>query len=52
VWDCIAHTVDKSVARDVEAQLRTLEKAAKKEDVAKAASTRSNQALASTHPAG
>jgi hypothetical protein len=37
VWDRFAHTVDKFAARDVEAQLKTLEGAAKKEDVAKAA---------------
>jgi hypothetical protein len=37
VWDRIAHTVDRSVRRDIEAQLRTLEQAAKKENVAKAA---------------
>jgi hypothetical protein len=37
VWDRIAHTVDRSVARDVEAQLKTLTAAAKAEDVAKAA---------------
>jgi hypothetical protein len=37
VWDRFGHTVDKSVARDVEAQLKSLQAAAKKEDVAKAA---------------
>jgi hypothetical protein len=37
VWDRFGHTVDKPVARDVEAQLKSLEAAAKKEDVAKAA---------------
>jgi hypothetical protein len=37
VWDRIAHTVDPSVRRDIGAQLRTLQRAAKKEDVAKAA---------------
>jgi hypothetical protein len=37
VWDRIAHTVDKSTARAIDAELETLERAAKKEDVAKAA---------------
>jgi hypothetical protein len=37
VWDRFGHTVDKSVAHDVEAQLKDLEAATKKEDVAKAA---------------
>ena len=48
VWDRIAHTVDKSVARDIEAKLSSLEKAAKKEDVARAAgaATRLNKAIA------
>jgi hypothetical protein len=36
VWNRIARTVDPSVRRDIEARLRTLEQAAKKEDVAKA----------------
>jgi hypothetical protein len=37
VWDRIAHTVDPSTRRAVEPQFQTLEQAAKKEDVAKAA---------------
>jgi hypothetical protein len=37
VWDRIAHTVDQSTANDIEAHLKELEAAAKKEHVAKAA---------------
>jgi hypothetical protein len=53
VWDRIAHTVDKAVARDIEAQLKRLDKAAKKEDVAKAtdAAKGLNQTLAGLRPA-
>ena len=36
VWDRLAHTVDPSVRRAVEKQLRALERAAENEDVAKA----------------
>jgi hypothetical protein len=53
VWDRIAHTVDKPAARTIEAELTRLEKASKKEDVAKSAdaATRLNQALAGLRPA-
>jgi hypothetical protein len=37
VWDRFGHTVDKAAARDVKAQLKELETAAEKENVAKAA---------------
>jgi hypothetical protein len=52
-WDRIAHAVDKPVARTIETELTSLEKAAKKKDVAKAAgaATRLNQALTGLQPA-
>jgi hypothetical protein len=37
VWDRFGHTVDEQAARDIEAQLKALEKAAKQEDFAKTA---------------
>jgi hypothetical protein len=45
VWERIAHTFDKASARAIETELNRLAKAAKNEDVAKAAdaATRLNQ---------
>jgi hypothetical protein len=37
VWDRIAHSVDPSAVRAINAELATLKRAAKTEDVAKAA---------------
>jgi hypothetical protein len=54
VWDRFGHTVDKSAARDIEAQLKTLEAAAKKEDVTKAAdgAKRLSDVLSRVQPSG
>ncbi|HYU38946.1 MAG TPA: hypothetical protein VEM59_03780 [Acidimicrobiia bacterium] len=54
VWDRFGHAVDKSAASDIEAQLKTLEAAAKKDDVAKAAegAKRLSDVLSRVQPSG
>lgn len=54
VWDRIAHAVDKPAVRAIEAQLKELRAAAKREDIAKSAvaAKRLRDAVAGLEPAG